>query len=313
MPAMEIWSHDGTGWKAGERPGADVLWFALCGSRADDLSGLAARFNLHPLAVEDCLSPRTHAPKIDEFPDHLFVIILAPLPGDDGPLLEEVDVFLGHSFIITYTDRADPQVDSVLGMLRGGRAFRPGPDGVLHEIADRVADAFLPEVHGIADRLDAIEEDILTRPGDSMHSHRVVGLRSRAGQLRRYLGPQLTVMQRLSRGEFPYVSEANRIYFRDIYDHHVRIDLSLEGVRDDAEVALSTYLSAVNNRMSEVMKVLSVVAALSLPLTVISGIFGTNFDNVPLLHNRWGFVLMITAMGSLCASMALYFRRKRWF
>ena len=309
---MQTWSFSNGAWTSGERADASLRWFSLCGSDSDDLAALAGRFDLHPLSVEDALSLRVRAPKIDEFPNHLFIILLAPIPGPDGPTLEEVDVFLGADFLITYTDRPIPEVDAVRDAVRTGRPLRPGADGVVYEIADRVVDAFLPEIHGIADRLDAMENNILENPDDRMHSHRVVELRANAGQLRRYLGPQLNVMQRLSRGEFVYVAEGNRIYFRDIYDHHVRIDLSLEGIRDDAEVALSTYLSALNNRMSEVMKVLSIVAALALPASVISGIFGTNFDNVPLLHARWGFVLMMTMMVGLASSMAFYFRRKGW-
>ena len=120
-------------------------------------------------------------------------------------------------------------------------------------------------------------------------------------------------MQRLSRGEFEMVSEANRIYFRDIYDHLVRVDIALETLREDSEVALNTYLSVLNNRMNEVMKVLSVVSALALPAVVITGVFGTNFDNVPGLHSNWGFLTMMGSMVGIAASLAYYFRRKGWF
>jgi magnesium transporter len=141
----------------------------------------------------------------------------------------------------------------------------------------------------------------------------ILASRARAGRIRRILTSQLAVMQRLSRGEFALISEPNRIYFRDIYDHLVRIDLALEGLREDAEVALSTYLSAVNNRLSEVMKVLAVVSALMLPGTLITGVFGTNFDNVPGLHSNWGFLIMIVSMAAIAVGMAIFFRRRRWF
>jgi magnesium transporter len=109
------------------------------------------------------------------------------------------------------------------------------------------------------------------------------------------------------------VLESNQIYFRDIYDHLVRIDLALEGVREDAEMAMSTYLSNLNNRMNEVMKVLSLVAALALPAAVITGVFGTNFDNVPGLHSNWGFALMLGGMAAIAISMGVYFRRRGWW
>jgi magnesium transporter len=134
-----------------------------------------------------------------------------------------------------------------------------------------------------------------------------------AGRIRRVLTPEIQVMMRFGRGEFAIVEEANRPYFRDVYDHLLRVDLALEGVREDTEVALSMHLSALNNRLSEVMKVLAIVSALALPGTVITGVFGTNFDNVPGLHSNWGFALMMASIVGVAAGMAVFFRRRGWF
>jgi hypothetical protein len=158
-------------------------------------------------------------------------------------------------------------------------------------IVDRTVDALLPGVEGI----EPAGRHPRPRAGSPTTTAASIVC---AGRVRRLLTPELAVVQRLSRGEFPQVSEHNRVYYRDIYDHLVRIDLALENLREDAEVVLSTYLAQVNNRMSEVMKVLSVVAAIALPATVISGIFGTNFDNVPA-STAMGFAVMMTAMVSL--------------
>ncbi|MEX2080103.1 MAG: CorA family divalent cation transporter, partial [Dehalococcoidia bacterium] len=109
------------------------------------------------------------------------------------------------------------------------------------------------------------------------------------------------------------IHDENRPYFRDVYDHMVRVDSMLEEVREDAEVAINTYLGVWNNRLGEVMKVLSVVAALALPATVITGVFGTNFDDIPGLHSSWGFVAMLLGMAGVSVGMFLFFRRRRWF
>jgi magnesium transporter len=312
---VQTWSFAAGRWSEGELADAEFTWFNIEWPDEDALKALQARFGLHPLAVEDCLSPNLHAPKIDAFRDHVFIVFVAP-GGEGGTATEEFDAFLGERFVITYADRPLRDVGAVLEMVRGegvGRRLRPGPDGVLYEIVDRMVDGFLPAAHRMGDELDVLEDEILHGGGSERSSRAIVEMRSRGGRLRRLLAPQLMVMQRLSRGEVSHVQEANRIYFRDIYDHLVRIDLALEGVREDAEMALSTYLSALNNRMNEVMKVLSVVAALALPATVIAGIFGTNFDNVPGLHSNWGFALMIGAMAAIAATMALYFRRRGWW
>jgi len=312
---MDMWSHVDGVWREGKTEGAALQWFNLSGEGAE-LDRLAQHYKLHPLSIEDCHSSLLHTPKIDDFGDYLFLVLLSFVPGKDGPEPDELDVFLGRDFVITYQDRPEPQlaVTEVLGALRNGIGVRPGADGIVYEIADRLVDAILPQVNGLAERLDVIQDEIVTsqeaHPGEN---RAILSLRATAGRVRRLLSPQLLVMQRLSRGEFVVIEAANRIYFRDIYDHLVRTDLALEGLREDAEVALSTYLSALNNRISEVMKVLAVVGALALPASVIASIFGTNFDNVPGLHSNWGFVFMLVGMSGLAGGMAYYFKRKGWF
>ena len=307
--AMETWSLVDGRWQPGEIAGASVLWFDVCGFENGDLDALGERFHLHPLAIEDCKSTMVHAPKIDEFSDHLFVVVHAVVPG---PETEEIDIFLGQNFVITYRDRDLPGPTTVASALQQGMTLRPGADGIVYEVVDRTVDAILPEVNKLNDRLDEIQQAVLAGAGGDQN-HAILDIRSKAGQVRRLLAPQMSVMQRLSRGEFKEIIPANQIYFRDIYDHMIRVDLALEGVREDAEMVMSTYLTALNNRLSEAMKVLSVVGTLALPAVVIAGIFGTNFDSVPGLHSNWGFLVMLLAMGGLAVGMALYFQRKGWF
>lgn len=309
---MQTWSRIEGHWLEGEHPAADAYWHDICGPGDPDLDLLATRYRLHPLAVEDCRSLQIHAPKIDEFSDHLFIVLQAFVEAPEGPESVELDIFLGERFIITYQDDAVPAIAEVQAEMRNGAALRPGPDGVLYAIADRAVDAILPLVNTLSALLDEIEVEVLAKADPRLQT-KILVLRSRAGVIRRLLSRQMTVLQRLARGEFTWIDESNRIYFRDIYDHLVRIDLELDALRDDSEVALTTLLSAVNNRLSEVMKVLSVVGALALPASVIAGIFGTNFDNVPGLHSNAGFFLMLGTMIGVAAGMAMYFRGKGWF
>lgn len=309
---METWSFVDGVWKPGDLAGAEVRWFDIVGPAAEEMHLLAGRFGLHPLSVEDCVSLLPHAPKVDEFEDHLFLVFHTFARGEDGLETEELNVFLGSDFLITYRDREIADVASVHRVLSDGHVMRPGADGLLHEIIDRVVDAAFPLVSELADRMDDLQL-IAIDPQMHVSNERVLAIRASAGKLRRLLVPQLGVVQRLSRGEFREVREANRMYFRDVYDHLVRIDFALEEVREDAEVALTSYLSAVNNRMNEVMKVLSIVAVLALPATVITGIFGTNFDDIPGLHSNWGFAAMVGVMLALSSVMLVFFRRRRWF
>ena len=308
---MNVWSLVEGHWQRGDIADASGCWYNVVGDEAE-LHALAERYSLHPLSVEDCLSTQLHAPKIDEFQDHLFMVVYAFEPGASGPEAVELDIFLGADFLITYQDDQIPATRAVAERLERGLTVRPGFDGLYYEIADVLTDAILAQVNTLSERLDGIQDALLERPG-SEYNRATLALRARAGRVRRLVIPQLAAMQRLSRGEFEMVSEANRIYFRDIYDHLVRVDIALETLREDSEVALNTYLSVLNNRMNEVMKVLSVVSALALPAVVITGVFGTNFDNVPGLHSNWGFLTMMGSMVGIAASLAYYFRRKGWF
>jgi magnesium transporter len=308
---MRVWSLIDGAWKQGEDRTASAWWFDVTGQH-DGLSQLAQRFSLHPLAVEDCYSPHIHVPKIDDFGAHLFIVVQALIPGSTDEVFEEIDVFLGPNFVITYSDRSLPEIEDTHASLRKGVAARPGADGVFHSIFDRAVDSLLPAINGLSDKIDLLQEAVVMEPGAESHTA-ILEMRAHAGRLRRVLSPQMDVAMRLSRGEHAVVQQANQIYFRDVYDHLARVDLALEAVREDADVALSTFLSAINNRMNDVMKVLSVVSALALPSVVIAGIFGTNFDNVPGLHSNWGFTVMIASMLGIGGAMALYFRRRGWF
>ena len=311
---MRVWSQIDGRWTPGEQ-GPGVRWFDLC--RADDaaLRDLAARFGLHPLAIEDCLSPYLHTPKVEDFGGHLFLILADMVDGTDGPELEELDVFLGPDFLVTYHDRTDgpPAIGALAAALELGLAIRPGVSGLFYEVADRTVDAMIPRVAVMAQELDEVEEDLLSKGGLGKSQRRVVRQRMLAGRIRRVLTPEIQVMMRFGRGEFGLVEDSNRPYFRDVYDHLLRVDIALDGLREDTEVALSMHLSALNNRLNEVMKVLAIVSALALPGTVITGVFGTNFDNVPGLHSNWGFALMMASILGVAGGMAMFFRRRGWF
>ena len=311
---MRVWSFEDGHWVDGER-GDGPYWFDLHHGDAEKLRDLARRFGLHHLAVEDCLSPYFHTPKLEEFEEYLFIILGGMSEESEQPELEELDIFLGKQFLITYHDPATqpPAIAGLTSALRARQTVRPFTSGLFYEVADRAVDAIIPRVIEMGELLDDAEETILNGADARDTNRRVLARRTLAGNLRRMLAPQQQAMLRLGRDEFPMIPEPARPYFRDVYDHLLRVDLMLEEIREDTEVALSMYLSSLNNRLSEVMKVLAVVSALALPGTLITGIFGTNFDNVPGLHSNWGFALMMLAIAGSAAGMGLYFQRRGWF
>jgi magnesium transporter len=312
---MRTWSYLDGRWCETEAETPAPRWYDLARDDADYLKSLGERFGLHPLAIDDCLSPYIHTPKIDDFGEYMFVVVAAMVPGSAQPEPEELDLFLGRDFLITYHDgpEAPPSIAEVANAISQGVAVRPGVDGLMYEIIDRSVDAIIPRVSAMSEELDGIEDRIVVDGVSGMDHHRVLELRSVAGRIRRLILPEQNLMLRFGRGEFQLVQPSNQVYYRDIYDHLVRVDMALEELREDAEVALGTYMSALNNRMNEVMKVLAVVGALALPATVITGIFGTNFDDIPGLHSNWGFAGMMAAMAGIAGGMAYMFHRRGWF
>lgn len=311
---MQVWSNVDGRWAAGETPGG-ATWFDLNRSDAQALRDLAVRYGLHHLAIEDCLSPYLHTPKMEDYGEHVFFVLADMVDGRDGPQLEELDAFLGRDFLITYHDRDSPPpaIASVATALAQGQLVRSGVSGLFHEVVDRSVDSMIPRVAAMGMELDDIEDRILTSGNAREDQRRVLARRALAGNLRRLLSPEQQFMLRLGRGECSVVEAENIPYFRDVYDHLLRVDLSLEEIREDTEVALNMYLSSINNRLSEVMKVLAVVSALALPGTLITGVFGTNFDNVPGLHSNGGFALMVASIAGIAVGMAYFFRRRGWF
>jgi magnesium transporter len=266
--------------------------------------------------VDDCLNPHIDPPKIDDYGKYIFVISQGIRFHARSERLEttELDLFLGSNYVVSFHSHPLAAVDDVWRRVgEDGPLAGRGGDFLVHALLDALVDQFQPVVAEMDQALDALEEAVLANPQQSL-LHDMLLLKRNAQRLRRTLLPQRDAVNRFARGEFPHlVSEATHMYFRDIYDHVVRVEDMVESLRDLTESVLGTYLSAVNNRMNEVMKVLSIVATIILPLTLISGIYGTNFENLPELGWQWGYFGMLGAMAIIALGLIAFFRWRKWF
>jgi magnesium transporter len=294
-----------------------VTWLDLHIKSEADAAVLSEVFGFHPLSIEDAMSRRVDPAKIDDHDTYIFIVTQSLGPYDSDEELEsvEVDFYLGSNYVVS-THREEVQSIEVFRerCRRNDVLLSRGADWVLHSLLDALVDDYLPVVDAIDETLDALEEDILDQP-DTGHLQRVLLVKRNAIRLRRAATPQREIMNRLSRGEFPkLIREDHQIYFRDIYDHLVRIEYLVEGLRDLADGALNTYLSVVSNRLNEVMKVLTAAATVFLPLTLISGIYGMNFaeNQFPGFDDPWGFAAVVGAMVAIALGLLAYFRYRRW-
>jgi len=294
--------------------GEGLLWVDMEDVTNEDAESLSNVFRFHPLAVEDCVSKDIHPPKIDDFDDYLFIIVHGINYHIESDVVEttELALFLGKNYVVTSHNVPMRSVSSMLDRIRkDGRLMRKGADFLAHDIIDALVDNIMPTINGMDEKNDQLEDEALHEPKrETLMS--IMQLKRSILALTRVILPQREIVNRLSRGEYALISERAQIYYRNIYDHLVRIEMLTLGLRDMTESVLNTYLSSVSNRMNEVMKVLTLIATIFIPLTFVAGIYGMNFANMPELGWRYGYFGILIVMAVIGISLAVYFKRRRW-
>ena len=302
------------------QPGT-VLWLHFAGTpRVDELRRTGEAFGLHPLALEDVMN-HGQRPKLDVFDNHLFLELRCLTQGAGRPSVDDFALFLGTDFVISIYHGDEDLFAGVRGRLHdpASRLRRAGADRLAHALLDAVVDHAFPVLETLGERIEDLETDLLDHPGpDALHElHR---LKREILLIRRAVWPARDVLASLSRGDSPLVAEATRIYFRDVNDHAVQIIELLESYRDMLGGMLDLYLTSISNRQNEVMKVLTVIATVFIPLTFLVGVYGMNFSvnqtspwAMPELHWDYGYPALWLVMLAVAGTMLVYFKRRRWF
>jgi magnesium transporter len=294
-----------------------LLWLDLHPVPDQDGHLLDTVFGFHPLTIEDSIEPRVDPAKIDDHGDYIFIVVQALNRYEPGKELtsSEVDFFLGPNYVVSVHLEDVPAIDQFHELcLRDERLTSRGADWLLHGLLDALIDEYLPIVDAVDDEIDRLEERLLSRVDTQVLEHILQAKRTTL-RLRRATTPQREILSRLSRGEFPrLISAEAAVYYRDVFDHLVRVDYLVESLRDLADGALQLYLSVVSNRLNEVMKILTAAATIFLPLTLISGVYGMNFvhNQFPPFDSTWGFAVVVGAMLTIAVSMMAYFRWRDW-
>ncbi len=294
-----------------------LLWISLeHPDEAELLSILSETFHFHPLAIEDCQSQGYQVPKLDDFGSYLFIIAHA-IPIDQhfdesDPL--ELDIFLAKHFIVTnFRSPHLPAIDTVWNRIAvDDRVLSHGTDFLCHAILDAVVDEYMPVLDHMDDKLEYLEEQVLARPTPAILTQ-VLEQKHNIMFFRRTITPQREVINRLSRDEFPMVDRHSRIYFRDIYDHLVRIQELTESLRDIVSSVLDIYLNSTSLRLNEIMKALTIVSTIFLPLSFVAGVYGMNFHFMPELTWRFGYLFVWMLFVAIFVAMLIFFKRRNWF
>jgi magnesium transporter len=292
-----------------------LLWVDVSETTAEDGRFLEHDFGFHNLAVEDCVSTQIHSPKIDNFDDYLFVIVhgINHVIESDTVETAELALFIGKNYIISNHKFPLYSIGAVQQRIEeNDRLMRRGVDFLAHALIDTLIDNVRPTIDRMNDFAEEIEEEVIHRPQQGVLDA-IMKLKRSALKVHRVMAPQREVLNRLSRGEFPIIKKDSQIFFRDIYDHVVRIEDLVQSILDRADNALATYLSSVANRQNETMRVLSIVATIFMPLTLLVGIYGMNFDYMPELTWRWGYFMVLGIIGFVILALIWRFWASGWF
>lgn len=292
-----------------------VVWVDMEQPSLADDDVLLNVFKFHPLTVEDCRANRHH-PKVEEFPDYLYFIVHG-VRTDASPErfnTVELDGFLGRNYVVTYHHESLNAIDKVKQRVRASPVVcQRGAVFVLHLIIDQIVDDYQPVMDDFDERISQLEDDIFKtrRPNDAILEE-ILGLKRSVLRLRRISAKQLDVLYRISHGQFQLIGGDVLPFYRDIYDHLVRVTDLAENYRDVIGGALDAYLSVVSNRLNEIMKVLTIFSAIMLPLTFLTGFFGMNLPEITGIQSHTVYIVLWLAMLLVTGGMLYIFKRRGW-
>lgn len=298
-----------------------LLWVDFSNEPPETCLPILTGFGFHPLAIEDALQ-QTHAPKLDDWGDYLYIVLnymhLAENGNDWETEIDELDIFLGKNYIVTHHDQPVSAIDETWATCeRDMRSLQDGADHLLYKITDHLVAHYMPIVEKIDSAIDQIEDQVFDKPSPRT-LEKLFALKRVLLAMRRILLPQREVMNKLARDDYQVIDPKDRIFFRDIYDHLVRLHDLNESLRDLVGGALDTYLSVVNNRMNEIMKTLTTITTLFMPMSFIAAVFGMNFflpkpeDAIWELMQRPAFYITTAALLVTPIIMYIWMRRRTW-
>ena len=292
-----------------------VTWFNVNGLHQPDvLVKIGQYFNLHPLLLEDIVNTGQR-PKLDDYGDYLFFVIkmLQYEESNDSIKSEQVSFILGNNYVISFQEDEDDIFDPVRERIRRSRGIirKMGPDYLVYALIDVVVDNYFSILEKLGDKIEFLEDELVTNPQiETLQT--IHYLKKEMIFLRKSVWPLREVVSRMERGGFNLIKEATNIYLRDVYDHTIQVIDAIETYRDLLSGMLDIYLSSISNKMNEIMKLLTIIGTIFIPLTFIAGIYGMNFSNMPELKWTWGYPVVLVIMGFIGIVMMFYFKGKRW-
>ncbi len=290
------------------------VWINLLEPSKQKLEEVTQSLDVHELTLEDLQNPRVR-PKVEEFENHIFVVFKALNLNEGEDILDVINlnVLLFKNRLVTVHLRPLPSVKALLEGERDRPNYLPkGPAFVMYAILDRIVDEYFPLMDELDEATDEIQDRIFERFDPDVSSV-IFHWKTQVAHLRRRVGPQREMLMNLANRPHALVPAKVQVYLRDVYDHLIRIHDNLESYRDILQGAMDSYMTQVSNRMNEVMKVLSIVATIMLPLGILTGLYGTNFEVLPGSKGPHSFWVFVGGMLTLAAGATIFFKIRKWF
>jgi len=292
-----------------------VTWINIDGlHEVGIIEKIGKHFNIHPLILEDILHTGQR-PKMEDFEDYIFLVVKMFYydEKDDEIKMEQVSLLLGSNFVISFQEREGDIFNPIRERIRNhkGRIRMMKADYLGYALLDTIVDNYFIILEKVGENIENMEEELVTRPTPET-LQTIHNLKRELIVLRKSIWPLREVVNSLERGESPLINEATGVYLRDVYDHTIQVIDTIETFRDMVSGMLDIYLSSISNKMNEVMKVLTIIATIFIPLTFVAGIYGMNFEFMPELKWKWSYPLLWGVLVAIFVSMIYWFKRKRW-
>jgi magnesium transporter len=297
-------------------PPADesVMWINVGGVHQVDIDEtLGKQFLLHPLLLED-VANTDQRPKLDDYETYCYLVIkMLSLTDRKEISVEQVSLVLGRNYVISFQENGTDVFHPVRDRLRGGkgRLRQSGADYLLYALVDAIVDQYFAVLEFLGEKIEAVQHAVVDDPEPETLND-IHALKRQLLFLRRAVWPLRDAMNNLSRSDCPFLHEPTKVFFRDVHDHVVQIVDTIETLREMVSASLDIYLSSVSYRLNAVMRVLTVITTIFMPLSFIASIYGMNFEHMPELQSRWGYPLVLGVMTAVGVGMLLLFKKKRW-
>jgi magnesium transporter len=291
-----------------------VLWVNVGGvHKMEVLETFGQQFGLHPLMLED-IANTDQRPKLDDYESYFFLVTkMLILTERHDLVVEQVSLVLGRNFVLSFQENGTDVFQPVRERLRGGkgRLRQSGADSLCHALIDAVVDHYFAVLEAVGEKIEALQQVVVADPKPETLGD-IHALKRQLLFLRRAVWPLRDVMNSLSRSDCPFLQHSTKVFFRDVHDHLVQIVDTIETLREMVSASLDIYLSSVSYRLNAVMRVLTVITTIFMPLSFIASIYGMNFEHMPELKSAWGYPLVLGVMAAVGVGMLMVFRKKHW-